>query len=131
MQGDYSYYPKEGERYIEDVFKGETGDYPAYSVVALISLAMGIRSAEEFGAGTLGGAIQHFAVEGKAVDGMVSCLAGVQIHKRRYLTSAFPVLLETWKGLRDFQKGKGFTKQNISRNVLFFVGFYLSYARFV
>ena len=131
MSKDYSYYPKEGERYIVDAFKEETGDYPAYSVLALISLAMGIRSGKEFVAGTVGGAVQHFAAEGKAVDGMVSCLAGVQIHKRRFLTSAFPVLLETWKGLRDFQKGNGMSKQNISRNLLFFVGFYLSYGRFV
>lgn len=128
---DYSYYPKEGERYIVEAFREETGDYPAYSVLALLSLAMGIRSAAEFMAGTLGGAIQHFAAEGKAVDGMVSCLAGVQIQKRRYFTSAFPVLLETWKGLRDFQKGKGLSKENLTRNGLFFVGFYMAYAKFV
>ena len=127
--GDYSYYPKAAERYVAAAFKEETGDYPAYSVIALISLSMGIRAAKELGAATVGGAVQHWVVNGKAVDGMISCLAGLQIHKRRFLTATFPILLETWKGLRDFQKGKALSKQNISRNLLFFVGYYLSYAK--
>ena len=102
-----------------------------YSVLALFSLAFGIKHVKEFVAGTAGGVIQHFVAEGEGVDGMVSCLAGVQIQKRRYTTAAFPVLLETWKGLRDFQKGKALSKQNISRNGLFFLGFLMSYFKYV
>jgi len=128
---DYSYYPREGERYLVEAFKEETGDYPGYSVIALLSLAVGTRSATELGAATLGGVVQHFVVKGSGVDGMISCLAGVQIHKRRFTTAAFPILLETWKGLREFQKGKALSKENISRNLLFFVGYFLSYAKYV
>lgn len=128
---DYSYYPKEGERYVEEAFKKETGEYPAFSVLALFSLALGVRSASEFVAGTVGGVVQHFVAQGQGVDGMVSCLAGVQIHKRRFATAAFPVLLETWKGLRDFQKGKALEKESISRNSLFLVGWLLSYMKYV
>ena len=128
---DYSFYPREGERYFVEAFQKETGEYPAYSVLALFSLAFGIKHVKEFAAGTVGGVIQHFVADGEGVDGMVSCLAGVQIHKRRYTTAAFPVLLETWKGLRDFQKGKALSKQNISRNGLFLLGFLMSYFKYV
>ena len=128
---DYSFYPREGEKYFVEAFQRETGEYPAYSVLALFSLAFGIKHVKEFVAGTAGGVIQHFVAEGEGVDGMVSCLAGVQIQKRRYTTAAFPVLLETWKGLRDFQKGKYLSKQNISRNGLFFLGFLMSYFKYV
>ena len=125
------YYPGVFEQYVETTFKAETGEYPGLAVIALFSLAYGIRSVSEFAAGSIGGVIQHFVADGEGLDGIVSCLAGVQIQKRRFSTAAFPILLETWKGLRDFKKGKGLSKQNISRNALFFLGFGLSYARYV
>ena len=128
---DYSYYPREGERYFVEAFRKETGEYPAYSVLALFSLAFGIKNVTEFTAGTVGGVIQHFVADGEGVDGMVSALAGVQIRKGRFSTAAFPILLETWKGLKDFQKGKALSKQNISRNVLFFVGYLMAHLKYV
>ena len=101
------------------------------TIVALVSLAFGVRSPKELMAATGGAFAEYYFAEASGLDGMVAALAGIQLHKKRYATMAFPALLETYKLLKDIKKGNYVDKKSITRSAIFLAGFMASKMRFV
>ena len=122
----------EAEKYFEKQYtKYSAGDkLGLLNVVALISLAFGVRSTSEIFVGAVG-FVPHYLAGGDGLDGLISAMTGVQLYKKRWKSVAFPLILETLRTMKDFTKGKVVTKLGISRTLIFVGGYVAAMSRMV
>ena len=122
----------EAEEWLETRYKQVSGgdDLKFIKVAALISLAFGVSGPAELLLASGGMLAQYFA-DSDGIDGIISVLSGVQLAKRKYTTMAFPAMLESYKMLKDFQKGKTVTKQSLTRTSIFVVGWLAARYKYV
>lgn len=97
--------------------------FDAITLVAALVLMLGVRGGTEVVLALLAGLMHNVYGEGSMVDGAISFETGVQFTRGQYKTAAFPAGLEFWKDFRQYEKGEIFTKTNISRSLIGFMGF--------
>ena len=101
----------------------EKDPFDAITLAAGLVLMLGVRGGTEFVLAMLSGLIHNVYGGGSLVDGAISFETGVQFTRGQYKTAAFPAALEFWKDFRKIEKGVVFTKKNISRTLIGFMGF--------
>ena len=137
----YAFYGSEGSDYkfvtdAEAYFEKQYGKFSQgdklglLNVLALISLAFGVKSASEIFVGAVG-FVPHYMLGGDGLDGLISAMTGVQLYKKRWTTVAFPLILETLRTMKDLTKGKVVTKLGISRTLIFVGGYFAAMSRMV
>ena len=97
--------------------------FDAITLIAALILMLGVRGGTEFVLAILAGLIHNVYGDGSLVDGAISFETGVQFTRGQYKTAAFPAVLEFWKDFRKYKAGQIFTKTNISRSLIGFMGF--------
>ena len=125
-------YVTRAEGYLESGYGYGSAKDPLYllNVVALLSLALGIKSSKEIFVGAVG-FVPHWYLGGDGFDGMIAALSGVSLYKKRWMYVAFPLLLEALRTLKDFTKGKQITKLALSRSATFLGGYLAAMSRIV
>ena len=103
---------------------------PLITVVALISLAFGVRNPLELVLGS-GGMLAEYFAGGDGLDGAIAVLTGVQLAKRRYATMAFPALLESYKLIQDMKSGTYVNKKSLTRTAIFLTGWMAARYKYV
>ena len=128
---DYAYV-QQTETFLEEQYtKFSGGDkLGVLNIIALISLAFGVRSGKEVVAGAFG-FFPHYMLGGDGLDGMIAAMSGIQLAKKRWKTVAFPAVLEALRTAKDLTKGKVVTKLGISRTAIFLAGYAVAMSRMV
>ena len=124
-------YVQQTETFLEEQYKKFSGGgLGVLNILALISLAFGVRSGKEVFAGALGLSHYYFA-DGDGLDGVIAALSGIQLAKKRFKTVAFPLVLESLRTFKDLTKGKRVTKVGMSRTAIFVGGYLAAMSRMV